>query len=447
MNLLPLLVACGGDFSRLRVRTLDAQETVLEVTWQAQPGDLAAVEYGEGLTAPELDDGDPDTHRVLVLGLPQLHDVTLRPVIYRDGERIAGEERSEETGTLPPDLPALELAVNEADRHAGGFVFVSTVGNPRSVIAVDREGRIVWYYVPEEPLVSVDPEVNRFGPGFLVPLNTANREEDLGVMRTLGLDGELVREAPMPLAHHVFEQIDGAQIAFLAMALSEGPEGQPVVGDDLQLQGADGALRTLWSSWDRWTWDGVEVAQEEFYPQGYDFTHGNGLFYDADADSLIYSTRNLNALVELDARTGEELRAYGVDEGTVFSPGDSAFEHQHCPTRTPEGTLLVFDNGDPSKTPGRPRTTLIREYEEGEGSLTQIASFGLRENLNVQVLGCATRLPGGNTMSDWGSAGELVEFDPDGEIVWRVSGRAGVIFGNSTWVPDLYAVAGVVELP
>lgn len=447
---LTLLTACTGDFRLLRVRPLDAVGTVLEVTWRRDDDEAVGwVEYGADYAqiAPGLAGGDPDEHRVLILGHPQLETVQLRPVLSRDGERIVGKARSEETRTLPPDLPSLELVVHEADRTAGGFVLASAVGNPRGVVILDREGQIVWYYVPEEPLVAVDPELNMGGPGILLPLTTAERDQDLGVLRTVGLDGEVAHDLRMPLAHHAFEQLGGGRYAYLAMDLSEGPGGEPVVGDALTELHSAGQTELLWSSWEQWAWDGEEEAQENFYPQGYDFTHGNGLFYDRDAQTLIYSTRNLDTLVELDAHTGEVLQLIGAEGGTVFEPADSAFAHQHCPTRTADGTLLVFDNGDPDKAVGAAPTTRVREYAEGEGTLTELRTFGLRENLSVAVLGCAARLDNGNTLSDWGSAGELVEFDSEGEIVWRVAGKAGVVLGNTTWIPDLYALLDTVTLP
>lgn len=448
MNLfaLVLLGGCNADFRGLRVRPLDAVGNVIEVTWRREEDEVGWVEYGDGfaLSAPEL--RGADEHRVLLLGLPQLTEVTLRPVIQRGGERVPGPERSEESRTLPPDLPEFQLSVYEPEQDAGGYVLASTVGNPRSVVILNRQGEIVWYHVPEEPLVAVDPELNHHGPGLLLNLTTAERDLDIGVLRSVGMDGEITRDLRLPLAHHVFEQLGGDRYAYLAMDLSEGPEGQPVVGDALTLIDGLGNSEVLWSSWDTFTWDGVEEAQEDFYPQGYDFTHGNGLFYDAEAGTLLYSTRNLSTLVELDAQSGEVVRMIGEQGGTTFSPSDAAFSHQHCPTRTADGTLLVFDNGEPSK-PGHPVTSVVREYEEGEGSLTELDRLPLRQNLSVAVLGCAERIDGGHTLSDWGSAGELVEFDADGEIVWQLSGRAGVVLGNTTWIPDLYALEDTVPIP
>jgi hypothetical protein len=53
----------------------------------------------------------------------------------------------------------------------------------------------------------------------------------------------------------------------------------------------------------------------------------------------------------------------------------------------------------------------------------------------VGFLGDAQRLPGGNTLVTWSNRGEIVEYTPEGEAVWRLS--ADVSYGRAVWVPSL----------
>ena len=60
--------------------------------------------------------------------------------------------------------------------------------------------------------------------------------------------------------------------------------------------------------------------------------------------------------------------------------------------------------------------------------------------MEAQYYGEAHRLPGGNTLHNYGSAARLREITPDGEVVWDADWDAGYM-GRSEPVADLYALA------
>jgi hypothetical protein len=100
---------------------------------------------------------------------------------------------------------------------------------------------------------------------------------------------------------------------------------------------------TFWSYW--------EVRG---FPGAVDWTHGNGVHYDARDDSIIASFRNLSAVVKIDRKTKQIKWILARDIGwspqlrtKLLRPVGDNFQfpsHQHNPRVTPDGNIVVFNN-------------------------------------------------------------------------------------------------------
>jgi hypothetical protein len=81
-----------------------------------------------------------------------------------------------------------------------------------------------------------------------------------------------------------------------------------------------------------------------------------------------------------------------------------------------------------------------REYvvDHAAETLTELWSFGLGGGSSMALNGDVWRLPGGNTLHTLGSAGQVIEVTPEGEVVWHLDYQAEHLMGRSGLIEDLY---------
>jgi len=86
-----------------------------------------------------------------------------------------------------------------------------------------------------------------------------------------------------------------------------------------------------------------------------------------------------------------------VQDGYAFDPEESQFEFQHGISYTDTGTLLVSTEDGGGFGAGS--VTMVREYAIGHDTqtLSEVWSYGLKENEDAGLNGSARRLPG-NTL-------------------------------------------------
>ncbi len=136
------------------------------------------------------------------------------------------------------------------------------------------------------------------------------------------------------------------------------------------------------------------------------WTHLNAVETTPEGDVLI-SSQKLSTIMMIDWPRGDILWKWG---------GFGVMSHQHDPTITPEGTLLVFDNGTHHPIAGRSRVIEI-DMEKKEIVWQYVASpvFSM---LSAHIAG-AERLENGNTLICEGESGRVFEVTRDGDICWE----------------------------
>lgn len=137
----------------------------------------------------------------------------------------------------------------------------------------------------------------------------------------------------------------------------------------------------------------------------YDYHHLNAVSV-IPADSTwhpgawLLCLRNVDLVLALDPSLGQVLWSYG--------PGD--LDAPHHPTLTPEGTILIFDNGR------RRGWSRVLEIDPHSGEQTwEYRADGFFS----EVRGGAQRLPGGTTLITESERGRVFEVTREGEIVWE----------------------------
>jgi hypothetical protein len=191
----------------------------------------------------------------------------------------------------------------------------------------------------------------------------------------------------------------------------------------------DGTQHTLWDC-QAWlaTWDDDP-----------DLCYTNTVNWVAATDSVLWSTYWGDWVAEVDRQTGSVLwHAGAIGDGLDFDPPETAFDLQHYPNYTPDGTLLVSTHMQEVEGEQRAREYVV---DLEAGALTEIWSYG--EGVGdyfAPYSGEAVRLPGGNTLVNTGTGGEIREVTTDGETAWSLRWGDEMTLGHSQLIGDLYAV-------
>jgi hypothetical protein len=155
-------------------------------------------------------------------------------------------------------------------------------------------------------------------------------------------------------------------------------------------------------------------------PEAADWAHANAVIHDPLDNSIIASLRSQDALIKFSRESGELIWILGNHrkwvgfEQYLLAPIGSPFVwqyHQHAPMLTPDGTILLFDNGNRKATPftneiPTPADTNFSravEYrvDEQAGTIEQVWEYGFDQSgelIYTPAVGDADLLTGSNTV-------------------------------------------------
>jgi len=409
--------------------------TVVRVLWTLQESAETWVEFGEipDCTGRETPVQTDSSGEVLLLGLPPVTDSCFVVHAERDGNVESSERQTFRTENVPAALEPMEIEQLDTEAYQDGFWVGSNPSSPSLAYVVDRNGDFVWWYEGKKdsliPQVSVAPD----GAGFY--FNEFNRDfaVDESQVVLMGFDGVVKEEYATPNGHHSYTWLPDGSLAYLAIDVRETEEYGPVVGDAVMVDDGSGPV-PIYS-----TWDDEHIVLEPhdqwevgFYPQGVDWTHANYLSFSEERNSFTISYANVEAVIEIDADTGEHLRSIGqlgthsVEEGLLGRP--------HAAEWTDEGTLMLFS----TPKPGRQSMGMELGFDDDEASTELLWSYGEGLNYYTLIMGAVRRLEGGNTLMNFGSKGIIEELDADEQVVWRAYTATGTFPGHFEFVKNLY---------
>lgn len=417
--------------------------TLVSVECTAAYTGTAFAEFGEGAlgeVTPEVavTPGEPFT--LYLYGMPAETRVPWR-VHLDDGSFVDGEQR---TGSLPLDLPALDLTTEDEVGTGPRFLLVSLFGSQPVNAVIDRLGRYVWYRRIDPALWSIEATFAKTGeqPSILVNEFANDHEIDLGQIRRITWTGEELATYDPVDSHHIFTELgpdagDAAgTIAYLAIDIRdwtdpESGETMPVVGDKVVEIAPDGTQRTIWSIWD---WAEVTQSPEfdiPFYPQGKDWSHANAIHYYPEDDVYLVSFNNLAQAVEFRRSDGVPVRWMGVDvpegQGLTFAEGSLVWNHQHDVRRQPDGHYTAFATDQDSSRSGGVEYAV----DEASGELVEVWRGGFELGARSPFLGQMTPLDDGNVLVNYGGARILAELTRSGGVIWSVGSAQANFFGES----------------
>jgi arylsulfate sulfotransferase len=273
------------------------------------------------------------------------------------------------TGAVPTNFPVLALLHSEPERMEPGYtLFRVEIGNAYVgyAIIVDSGGEVVWYGAV--PAIS---DLRRLDNGDLFMPSTNNIYE-------INLLGDTVRiwkpPTAAPLNDHEALPTDHGTILYFSdvkMAVTgfptslTDPNSPPATAtidcqNVVEISATNAALLNTWSPVS--VLDPRRISYLSSITGGvWDAEHSNALFDDTNDDSIIVSMRHQNAVVKISRATGQLRWILGPPENWgpawqpyLLTPVGEPFVWQygqHAATLTPQGTLLMFDNGNYRASP------------------------------------------------------------------------------------------------
>jgi len=406
--------------------------------------------------------------------------VTIRDAEGR--ETTAPETLAFTTPALPPageEFPPLEVTTSKTEQMEPGY----TLFNPRRrkvgrgpetnkfnssfgmLLAIDNAGEVVWYYrvnsrisdfekLPNGNLMVMTNDFRIIEIDWLG--NTVNqwyaqrrpqgKAEGIPVdTLTFHHDATLLPDGHIVTLSSEWKQIDNY---YTSETDANAPrKRQKVMGDVIiEFEPATGKIVWEWHAFDHT--DPFRIGYETFFPywprRGFpgviDWSHANNILYDAADDSLVINFRYQAAAMKIDRKTKQikwifgEPSGWGALSAKLFK-GKKGIRwpyHQHSPSPTPQGTLLVFDNGNYQARPFTPpkpvSATYSRavEYQLDEQQMTAREIWASEEmgpdRVVAIAMGDVDWLPRtGNVLVAYGA---LLDQDSLDKVTWDVRSRS-----------------------
>jgi len=445
--LLLLTLACRpfaeGDLIGLEV---SQDGPVTWVAWESPEAGPSWVEYGLGglaLSTPQDEGGTQ--HRVALLGLIPSETYSFQAHTQGSDGLLSSHPDEVDTPHLPWGLLPWIASGNDYESEGWFLTSVLQEGSSWAVI-MNRDGEIVWYREAHGGASIPTNSISRDGSAIYYTVNDREQVDDVSESVRVRLDLTEIIVTRTPLGHHGFAELPDGRHGWLALEIRdvevEGGEMLTLIGD--RILEADegnqdtGNSETVFSFFD-------DYAQpfrtcDHFDENGYnlaaqDWTHTNSMLYSSQDDAYYLGSKNLDAVVKVDRASGEVLwQVGGRDSDVAFDEAD-LWSHGHL-SQVWDGGMVIFDNGAHHD----PQISSIREYawDLEAGTMELVFDYPDPRGRYVKLLGDARKLPSGNYLGAWTSAGLITEVDPNGELLWQLESPLGSAVARITYLEDLY---------
>ena len=342
-------------------------------------------------------------HSAMVLGLRfgRSHNVT---AIAEDtaGNRSESEPLFYETPPLPMELPRTRLMVRDPARMEPGVNLFNVKWWDENrqekklglIVIMDDRGDIVWYYRNDDDAID---DIRRLSNGNILYSNSP--AGDLWRLIEINMLGDIVQrwhatgshpeaiEGSTPVDvdsfHHEVIELPNGNLLALTSELrviddypssDSDPDAAPapasVVGDVIVEFARDGTVIRRVKLLD--VLDPHRIGYGSlgggYYSDLYadtdlplrDWEHGNALVYNPDDDSFIISLRHQDVLAKVSLATSDLIWLLGTPANWKEPWSDKLLQpvgevewsyHQHGPSFTGSGSIVMFDNGVPRVSP------------------------------------------------------------------------------------------------
>jgi len=263
---------------------------------------------------------------------------------------------------------------------------------------VNGAGDVVWWY-------RIDSRINHFRVlrnGHLLYLTADSRAVEIDLLgnpvarwvaaRRPGGPAEGHISVDALTFHHSIDELPNGDFVVLGSerrlirdyysseyAADAPRQDQWVMGDEVLVFTREGEVTWRWNAYDHmdpWRIGYQTMARYwkiRGFPDTIDWSHANKILYWPERDQFVVNFRLLSAVMGISRATGEISWIAGEPSGwdealrpklLTLSEGSRWFWHQHSPSFTPDGRLVLFDNGNyqarPFDPPASPTETHTR---------------------------------------------------------------------------------------
>ena len=361
---------------------------------------VATVEVDDGVRRWTLPEAAAATeHRIPVVGLRPgaTHRVSVAAT-GEDGDSITSKGLEVTAPTLADDMPPIEVTTCIPEKREPGAMMFNIRYSPASehlpgfglLVAVDRDGEIVWTYRKDEAI----GDCRRLQNGNVMYVADGRICEIDLLGNTVGewYAVERWKDKTPPsgaipvdvgMFHHAAIELPSGNFLACSMEIREiagfpateddpdgGTETARVVGDVIVEFQRDGTVVRDYKLLDlldpHRVCYGSRAAYwiRRGYPDTCDWSHVNALAYDPSDDSFVASVRHQDCMIKIDRQSGELVWILGTHANwkapwadKLLAPADGLDWqfHQHDCTVTGPGRVMCFDNGNFRATPFDPK--------------------------------------------------------------------------------------------
>lgn len=335
-------------------------------------------------------------HRIAVMGMKpdRLHRIRIR-LTTEDGTSQTCEPMEFQTPPLPRNFPPLEVLKSDPDKMEPGLTFFATnIWEERSsilnygfILALDELGEVVWFCETGDRIADLRILKNgnilyqhgNYRYAYEIDVLGRDIKRWVGSNLTVVPDDDSV-PIKIDTTHHDIIELPSGNLATLATELNQveafpTSEFEPdapwepahVVSDAVVEFDRDTGkivnrfeLRNILDP-KRFGY----ISLGSFWKDKYndrigdvsrDWSHANALMYLEGEGAMLISFRHLDCIYKLNWKTKEIIWILGNPGGWadefqkyLLKPKDEDFAwfyHQHSPQMTPQGTLMLYDNGN-----------------------------------------------------------------------------------------------------
>lgn len=363
--------------------------------------------------------------------------------------------------TDPMEFPKIILTKQESSKMAGGYTLI----NPRRrvpinlpganemnksfgmLLIVDPNGEVLWYYRTNSRISDFDLLPN----GAISYMTQDSRLIIIDWMGNIQKswyaenrpEGKLKDAIPVKALtfHHDASFLPNGNIVVLSSVYKEIPNyftsdkdenaprsTQKVMGDIILEFDQEGNVIWEWKAFD--VMDPFRIGYETFsrywerrgFPGVIDWSHANTILFDEKNDAYIINFRYQSALLSIDRQTKNINWVFGEPTGwseelskkLIHIENQSDwFWHQHSPSFTSNGNLLIFDNANyktrpfDQPTPRSKTRSRVFEYSINPDRLSARKVWSTLEDQKEMVvsvaMGDVDHLSNGNVLAAFGA--------------------------------------------
>ena len=404
--------------------------TVVIVRWRTATATTGRVEFGEstayGMSTPSTASGTD--HEVFLLGMPADTEVHFRVVVEGSEGESPTSDHTISTLSLPSGMPQFVVSGTVTDQWQ--FQVIPPQGTAAVVTILDRQGRIVWYYLPEA------------GGNLMKAILTHDRQHvllghagpqdalDTSQLTWISLDGSEVTSLPAPYFDHDLVELPGGNVGLIVVEERTLDDGRKWAADRLVELATDGTQTEIWNAWESIDPEGLGLEGTS------NWTHGNGIEYEASEDCYYLSMKEIGSIAKISRSTGEtHWLLNGKLNEFAFADGAEVGAMQHQFEILEPGHLLIFDNG--AQTRGYSRAVEL-QLDESAMTAEQLWEYVRVPPVYVYAKGDVQRFGDGSTQVTWSTSGEMQLVSEAGTLLWQLNADLGQALTFVQPVESLY---------